>query len=183
MNLRKNAIAFILIITMLFCCSGTAFAATDPDVTIVNPVNANSVTSANLLISVKMTQPKTIRVSASEVRRTVEGGSAALNEGDMKAILDGTYADSSLLTYSTVLEAETFTSTNNLSFYTKKIEGISPGVYLIRVETISQDKATHSRRSYVTVKSKAEEESGVFDSSQTGTATFLQNLLKSIFKD
>lgn len=182
MILRKCILTFILIFSLIFCNMTVAFAAVDQDVTIVNPVSGSSLTSTNLLISVKITQPKNIKVAVSEVRKTSGDSSSALGESDMKAIVEGTYKDSSNLTYTSVLAGESFSSTNNLTFYTKKLEKVTPGVYLIKVDTMAQDKAVYSSRSYVTIKSKASEaDSKLFDSSQSGTAVFLQGLLKSIF--
>lgn len=177
-TLKKCILTFILILTLVFSSITVSFAAADQDVAIVNPVSYSSITSSNLLISVKITAPKTIRVSAYEVRKSVGDGSASLGESDMKAILDGTFSDT--IVYSLVGSAENFTSTNNLSFYTKKLE-TNPGLYLIKVETIYQNKPVYSSRSYVTIKSKSSAESKLFDSSQSGTAAFLQNLIKTIF--
>lgn len=179
--MKKCIFIFILILTLIFSNLTVAFAESDQAVTIVNPVSCSSVTSSNLLISVKITQPKEIQVSVSEVKKSVEENSVSLGENDMKAIIEGNYEESASLTYSAITTCESFTSTNNLSFYIKNLD-VSPGVYLIKVDTIFQDKVIYSSQSYVTIKSKdSEAESNLFDSSQSGTAAFLQNLLKSIF--
>lgn len=175
--MKKCILTFILILTLVFSSITVSFSAIDQDVTIVNPVSYSSITSSNLLISVKITAPKTIRVSAYEVKKTVGDVETSLGESDMKAILDGTFTGT--IGYTPVGSAENFTSTNNLSFYTKKLE-TNPGLYLIKVETIYQNKPVYSSRSYVTIKSKSSAESKLFDS-QSGTGAFLQNLIKSIF--
>ncbi|MHC1723418.1 MAG: hypothetical protein AB9836_09465 [Aminipila sp.] len=176
--MKKCILTFILILTLVFSSITVSFAAPDQDVTIVNPVSYSSITSSNLLISVKITAPKTIRVSAYEVKKTVGDVETSLGESDMKAILDGTFTGT--IGYTPVLSPENFTSTNKLSFYTKKLD-INPGLYLIKVETIYQNRAVYSSRSYVTIKSKSSAESKLFDS-QSGTASaFLQNLIKAIF--
>ncbi|QHI72282.1 hypothetical protein [Aminipila terrae] len=178
--MKKCILTFILILTLVFGSVSMSFSAVDQDVTIVNPVNCSSVTSSNLLVSIKITQPKTIKVYVYEVRKsTGETTSVALGESDMKAIVQGTYGDSGALTYTPWVAGESFTSVNKLSFYTKNLENRSPGVYMIRVDTMYQNRAVYSRRCYVTIKSK--DESKLFDSSQSGTAAFLQNLIKSIF--
>ncbi|MFV0517085.1 MAG: hypothetical protein ACK5MV_06780 [Aminipila sp.] len=179
--MKKWILTLVLVISLIFGCITVSFAAADQDVTIVNPVSGSSLTSSNLLISIKITQPKNIKVSVSEIRKSSGDTTVALSESDMKAILDGSYSDTSSLSYSSV-SSEGVTTTNNLSFYTKKLEKVTPGVYLIKVETISQDKVIYSSRSYVTIKSKAAEaDSKLFESSQSGTAAFLQGLIKSIF--
>jgi len=178
---KKCLLTFILIFALIFSSTTLCFGAADQDVTIVNPVSNSSVTSSSLLISVKIAQPKTISVSVFEIKKKVGDGSVSLGESDMKAILEGTYADSGSLGYDPIVTGESFTSTNKLSFYTKKLENRNPGVYLIKVDTISQNKAVYTSRSYVTIKSKSAEDSKLFDSSQSGTAAFLQNLIKAIF--
>ncbi len=82
------------------------------------------------------------------------------------------------------MEEASFTCSNNLSFYTKKLEKIQPGVYLVKVDTVDGDgKAIYSVTNYVGIKQKASavSESAIFDSQQSGTMIFLKGLLKSIF--
>ncbi|QAT44009.1 hypothetical protein [Aminipila luticellarii] len=178
--MKKCILAFILIVSIVFGSISMSFAAVDQDVTIVNPVNGSAITSSSLFLSVKLTQPKTIRVSVYEVRKaTGANSSISLGESDMRAIIQGTYADSGSLIYVPLGAGESFTSSNKLSFYTRNLENRSPGVYYIKVDTMYQNKAVYSRKCFVTIKNK--EDSKLFDSSQSGTATFLQNLIKSIF--
>ncbi len=179
--MKKFIFTFLLVISLAFSSFSISFAAVDQDVTIVNPVSNSSLASNNLLISVKITQPKKIKVSAYEVKKKVGETKVSLGESDMKSILEGTYSEGDSLVYLSITDSENFTTDNKLSFYTKKLENINPGVYLIRVDTISQEKVVYTSRSYVTIKSKTETENNLFDSSQSGTAVFLQNLLKSIF--
>ncbi|QIB67908.1 hypothetical protein Ami103574_00660 [Aminipila butyrica] len=177
--MKKCLLVFLLVLSLVFGSVAMSFGAVDQDVTVVNPVNGSAITSSSLLVSIKLTQPKTIKVSVYEVRRVSGDSSVALGESDMKAINQGTYQDGGSLTYVPLVAGESFTSTNNLSFYTKNLENRSPGVYYIKVDTVYQNKAVYSRKCYVTIKNK--EESKLLDSSQSGTATFLQNLIKSIF--
>lgn len=180
--MKKCMLTFMLILTLLFCSFVLSFASSDQDVTIVNPVSNSSIASSNLLISVKITQPKTIKVSAYEIKKITDEATTALGETDMNAIIEGTYKQSDSLTYSAITVDETFSSTNNLTFYTKKLEDIKSGVYLIKVDTLVKDEVVYTSRSYITIKDKeSEADNNLFDSSQSGTAAFLQNLLKSIF--
>lgn len=175
--MKNRIFALLIILTMLVSTTGLSFAAADPAVSIVNPAAYSSVASNSLLISVKMTQPKTIKVSVSELKKQTGETYTSLSVADMNAIADGSFASS--VAYVSVL-AENFSSSNKLSYYTKKLTDITPGVYIIKVDTLSGDKVVYSSRSYVAVTTKSDS-SDIFDSSQTGTAAFLQNLLKSIF--
>ncbi|MBN7773306.1 hypothetical protein [Clostridium aminobutyricum] len=178
--MKRCLTVFILILTLIFSSTAMSFASVDPDVAIVNPVSYSTVTSTNLLVSVKLTKAKTIKVTVTEEQKSIDSTAYPLSESDMKAIQDGTFTGKRVSRL--VLDGDSFTSTNNLSFYTKKLEkNITPGVYRIRVDTIFQGKITHTGVNYVLVKSKAADSADLFDSSSSGTATFLQNLLKSIF--
>src|SRR5665647_3602960 len=68
--MRKYIIAVLLIVMMLLS-TVVSFAASDPTVTIVNPIASSTVYSTNLLISVKVTQPKTIRVTVTEEKKKI----------------------------------------------------------------------------------------------------------------
>lgn len=175
--MKKRIIALVTILIMLFATTNFAFAAADPAVSIVNPVSYSSVASNNLLVSVKLTQPKTIKVTVSEIKKLVGNSYTSLNNSDMKAILDGSF--SSTVSYASI-HSESFSSSNKLSFYTKKLTDVNPGVYVIKVDTISGDKIVYSSRSYVSVTTKSGT-SDIFESPSTGTASFLQNLIKTIF--
>lgn len=82
-----------------------------------------------------------------------------------------------------IITPENFVTSNDLSFYTKKLENVVPGVYLIKIETLdAENKVTHTNSSYVIVKDKSElEEEAKKEAVQPGAAQFIQNLLKSIF--
>lgn len=187
--MRKICISLLLIFTMIFSSFSLSFAASDSDITLVNPVANSATTSSNLLISVKLTAPKTVKVSAYELRRSVAnpsyvpGGKApqyitqALGDSDMKAITDGKF-DAKGISYPNIF-VDNFSSNKKLSFYTKKLEKMSPGVYLVKVETIANGKSVYMTQSYVEVKEQQEDK--MFSSNSTGAGGFLQGLVKSVF--
>ena len=57
---KRLTIIFILVMA-LFCMPLVSMAAGDPSVTLVNPASNSTVYSSNILLSVKITQPKTIK--------------------------------------------------------------------------------------------------------------------------
>ncbi len=71
----------------------------------------------------------------------------------------------------------------NLSFFTKKLEGIKPGVYIIRAETLDgSGRILYASEIYVGVKSKNDEVNNeIFQSEQSGTMQFFKTVLKGIF--
>ncbi len=175
--MRKCIMVLTIVLSMLFSTVG-AFAASDPNVVLVNPQANSTVFSNNLLISVKITQPKTIQVSIYEEKQIVNGTLSAVN---VNALTSTSGSISSTNFYSTLVSTAKHTSSNNLSFYTKQVNNLKPGLYRIEIKTLdSADKETYKSNSYVAVKEKAEEEK-IFETPQSGTMQFLQNLLKNIF--
>src|SRR5665648_1086902 len=68
--MRKYMIAVLLIVMMLLS-TVVSFAASDSTVTIVNPTAGSTIYSTNLLVSVKVAQPKTIRVKVTEEKKKI----------------------------------------------------------------------------------------------------------------
>ena len=169
---RRFALMIALIFALVFASATFAFADADPYVSIVNPSGDAAVYAPNLLVSVKITKAETITVEVAK-ESTVTTTAAAV---------DGTVETKTTKVYTEVAPKETFTSTNNLSYYTKKFEDIAPGTYRIQVKTLNAaGEAVYTTSK--TVKVAAKEVSGTTFSSSSGTFTFLQNLLKTIFGD
>ncbi|MBQ6948497.1 MAG: hypothetical protein IJN41_02320 [Firmicutes bacterium] len=215
---HKRMMVFVLAFMMLFSTIVSA-AASDPAVTIISPVVESVVNSDSLLVSIKITQPETIRVSVYEEKQmvgeelvsvdvsTVESAPAAPVEVTSVApapVVDGTAATeapavaaaaaepvnatASGVTASfvsqEVMAPETFTCTNTLSFYTKQINNVTPGLYKVKVDTINEaSEVLYSTETLVVVKGVASEaeKTDLFESNQSGISQFLQNLLKNIF--
>ncbi len=175
--MRKFIMVMTIVLLVLSSTFGV-FAAGDPNVVLVNPQANSTVYSNNLLISVKLTQPKTIQVSIYEEKQLVNGTYGAVNVNTLTTT-NGPIGNMNF--YSTLITTVKHTSSNNLSFYTKQVNGLKPGLYRIEIKTLdSADKETNKSNSYVVVKEKAEAER-VFETPQSGTMQFLQNLLKNIF--
>ncbi|MDD3168141.1 MAG: hypothetical protein PHC91_01580 [Eubacteriales bacterium] len=178
----RKLIVVLTVILSLLCGTITASAAADPNVILVNPASNSTTFSNNLLISVKLTQPKTIRVSVFEEKQVVNGTLSAVNVNTLTTA-NGTLNNASFTSVAVGTPAK-FESKNHLSFYTKQINGLKPGLYRIRIDTLNAaGEEIFSRNSYVAVKEKAEAEVKIFDTPQSGTMQFLQNLLKTIFGD
>lgn len=178
-NMKKIMILLVMIITLL-CGTIFAFAESDPAVVIVSPVHKSEMYANSLLISIKITQPKTIRVKVFEEKKLVDEELKPILAADWKKE-NGTIEAESV----EFLPEEDFTCTNTLSFYTKQINEVKPGTYRVQVDTIGNEgKKLFTSYSLVIVSDKDKEEtSTIFETSQSGTLQFLQNLLQSIFKD
>jgi len=176
---RKCIIAIALVFA-IFVSAPTVFAAANPYVTIVNPLSGSTIYSDTLLVSVKLTTAASIKVAVTQEFKIVNG------ENTYVKLEDYQVTDAAEIASVAVGTAEVFTSSNNLSFYAKKVENVTPGVYKITVDTINGDgKVLYTNSSPVEIKPKEDsppEPSGV-ESQPSGPAQFLKNLLKIIFKE
>lgn len=159
-GIKKHRILIMLALVMcLFCSSFTvAFAAQglsdDPALTIISPTKNAVMQTGKVLISVKMNAPRTIKMSFYEVKNS-----------DSK----------------TLVTSETYSSDKNLSYYTRQMTSLDPGVYCINVSTLSNGKAIYSSELYIKVEKKTADtvKVDVFNSRNT-TSSFWSALLKKL---
>ncbi len=173
---KSRYFVVLAVVLALILSTSAVFAAANPNVTIASPVSGSTVSSSSLLVSVKVTAPTTIKVGVARVMKTADTPATAAEYE--KAVKEGTLSS---FTTSSIFQDEPFKTTNNLSFYTKKLENVTPGVYRVKVETIGTGgTAIYSSSRYVIMKAEASEAVD-FSSAQPGAVQFLQGLLKSIF--
>ncbi|MBO5666362.1 MAG: hypothetical protein J6S45_02830 [Firmicutes bacterium] len=200
---RCKLIAVMLIVIMMFS-TVFASAASDPNVIIVSPAVDTVVNSDSLLISIKITKPETIKVSVFEEKQlfgeelksvdvnNIETLEAATTATASSVTVDGAVTTTSVTASGVttkfvseeIMVPETFTTTNTLSFYTKQLNDVTPGLYKVKVDTIdAEGKVLYSTENLVVVKGVANEteKTDLFETNQSGISQFLQNLLKSIF--
>jgi len=178
--MRKHANALILAFCVFLCSASPVFAAANPNVTIVNPVSGKPIYSDNLLVSVKLTSAQTITVFVTQEFKVVNGENATVSLEDHQKI------DKSESASVLIGSADSFTSVNNLSFYTKKVENVKPGLYKITVNTVDgENKILFTNESTIEIKPKEENpaDTAVLETQQSGAAQFLKNLLKIIFRE
>ena len=178
--MRRRLVALAIVICMLFCGTTAVFAASNPNVTIVNPVSGLIVYSDNLLVSVKITAASSITVSVTQEFKVVNG------EKTTVSLEDYLKTDKSETAGDPIGTTDSFTSINNLSFYTKKVENVKPGIYKITVNTVdAEGKTLFTNESIIEIKSKEENpaDAATLESPQSGAAQFLKNLLKIIFRE
>lgn len=173
----RKTLVFILLIAMMMLNIGFVFAASDPDVSIVSP--SQNVSGNSLLVSIKLTAPKTIKVYVYEEKEKV---------GDKLVSVDPTKDLSGKTFYSvSMMTAETFESTGTLQFYNKQFNDVNPGIYRIKVEVLDKSSAVTASSSLRTIVTAKENEinkaSEIFQTQQTGALQWVQNLLKSLFKN
>ena len=183
-----------LILVFAFLATGLVFAA--DAAAIVSPAANSIVYTDSLLVSVKVTELKTIRVSvfAEKVasgETLVTPDVSKFTEADLQAAAgSGKYTDVLLG------EAAYYTNTVEIGFYTKQI-AFTPGLYKVTADTletvmewpegaaepVEKVIVTEVKSSLVAVKKKpVEEKPQVFQDNSTGAVTFIRKILKSLFK-
>ncbi len=189
-QIRRIA-SLILVFAML--ATGIVFADA---AAIVSPAANSIVYTDSLLVSVKVTELKTIRVSVYAEKvvsgdKLVNADVSKFTEADLKAAAgSGKYTDVLLG------EAATYTNTVEIGFYTKQI-AVTPGLYKVKAETletvmewpegatepVEKIIVTETKSSLVAVKKKpVEEKPQVFQNNSTGAVTFIRKILKGLLK-
>lgn len=207
MDRYKRIVA--IVITVILLCSSLVFAGA---AVIVSPPSNVIIYSDSFLVSVKVAEPKTIRVTVYEQKEmnneqlfsvnvtnmnsedlaliakgpapSVTGEAAATETvaANVATLSDGTAVKDYVPV--ALSEAATYTCTGQLGFYTKQMDNVKPGLYKIQVETISSDaEVTETVSNFVAVKVKpAAVKVNIFETPQTGALQFLQTLLKNLFR-
>ena len=180
---------------LVFAMLATSFVFADA-AAIVSPAANSIVYTDSLLVSVKVTELKTIRVSVYSEKvvsgdKLVNADVSKFTEADLKAAAgSGKYTDV------LIGEAAEYTNTVEIGFYTKQIS-VQPGLYKIKAETletvmewpegatepVEKVIVTETKSSLVAVKKKpVEEKKQVFQNNSTGAVTFIRKILKGLFK-
>lgn len=179
--MKKPLVAIFIIIAMLMFNMAFVSAAADPAVTIVSP--AQTVSGSNLLVSVKITAPKTIKVYVYEEKEKVGDELISIDPAAVTAesLSSKTFYSVSIMT------PETYEGTGTLQFYNKQISDVTPGLYRIKVEILDKSNnvtASSVLRTLVMQKDKEPADGNeIFQSQQSGALQWVQNLIKSIFKN
>ena len=185
----RRITAIILAIAVL----ATGFVFADA-AAIVSPAANSIVYTDSLLVSVKVTELKTIRVSVYAEKVTsgdklVNADVSKFTEADLKAAAgDPKYTDVLLA------DPAEYTNTLEIGFYTKQI-AVSPGLVKAEtletvmdwpegaVEPVEKTIVTETKSSLVAVKKKpTEEKTQVFQNNSTGAITFIRKILKGLLR-
>lgn len=188
--MKHTKVMTLILALMLIFSTVVSAAASDPAVTIISPASETVVCSDSLLISVKITKPETIKVSVYEEKQVKGDQLVSVDVTNLQALQaaagavgpQGTTIPKVQFVSQEVIVPETFTSANTLSFYTKQINSVTPGLYKVKVETVDgTGKVLYVTQNLVAVKGVETEKSDLFETNQSGISQFLQNLLKTIF--
>ena len=81
----------------------------------------------------------------------------------------------------TLVKSETYSSDKSLSYYTRQMTGLEPGVYSMTIATMSNGKAIYSSELYIKIEKKTADSVKVdVLNSQNATSSFWSSLLKKL---
>ena len=157
--MKKKIMALILIFILINSSILLSYAKTK-DVVIISP-STDVVYCDNLLISIKVLEGKSLKVSVYSVAN-----------------------DKSTLYYG----PDSFSSDSKLNFYTTQIDDIKKGSYNMVIETTDSQGKPEIITDPFTVKDKTlqdtnEKSTQIFETQTSSTLQFVQNVLKSIFSN
>lgn len=185
-----------LVFTMVLLASCLALAA---GTLIVSPTQNSIIDTDTMLVSVKLTEKETIRVTVFEEKTAIkletpaEDGSlyeyqsvnaANFTEEDLALIAAGKIKDeegkdillsdgSKIVVYTDIVFAEpvNYENTKSVGFYTKQLSDLKPGLYKIKVDVLGEkDIVTETLFNLVAVKEKKADAAGeIFTTANNGT--------------
>jgi len=181
--MRKWIMTLFVFIVIGFCTSAVYAVTTDPAITLISPPENEAIVADNLLISVKVTQPGRILKISAGALQVKSGDKFVPVKADGLEDYNSKKDDEKQVV--SILETKTFESKGSVSFFTHKIENITPGIYVIIVNTVDYTGETiYSKEAYILIREQTEDEAKVtFNSQRFGTSQFLQNLLSKIFRN
>lgn len=187
----KRIAAAAMVVVML----AASFVFAD-SMSIVSPSASSILYTDNLLVSVKVTEPKTIRVTVYEKKLKSGDNYVSADVGGITTDnLSEKIADSNL-TDVVISEAEEYTNTGEIGFYTKQLS-VKPGIFKVKAEVLEtvmewpegggEPKETvivkETATSTVVIKEKPQEtKKATLTTNSSGALTFIQRILKTIFK-
>ena len=172
-------------------------------VSVVSP-SANAVIySDSILVSVKVTEKISIKVTVYEAKDKDELGNAVavdvskMNTDDVALIasyrLAAENTEAPALSngarakkYSEVIFSPAVNYTNNgdVGFYTKQLSGVKPGLYRVQVDSLGENGEVISTvSSMVAVREKDDKvDQNIFEGQTTSILQYVQNMLRKLFR-
>ena len=150
-NKKRIVPVLVAVVIALFSSTIGAFAAGNPYVTIVNPIQNSKIEGNSFLVSVKIAKAERLKIEVYEAK----AGKLALHEPAI------------------------FTNTGNrLTYFTRRINKVKPGYYVVAVSTLNnRNRVIYKDKWGFEVTNKAEV---VTFNSKTSDPGILQNLLRTI---
>lgn len=172
--MNKKIISVIMAVLLTVFSYSAVFAMETNTYNIINPQTASDgVTySDNLFISVKVAENTRMRFTLHFYPNCTQA--STLNDVPAAAF---TVREQKGLT-------ETFNGSDHISFYTRQVKNIEPGLYSLKIEVLDDNKNILSGETrYFLVKPNAAKmaNSSIYESAPSGKVLFFQSVFKSLF--
>jgi len=175
-EMRKVIVVLFVATLLIMSTTVGVFAAADPSVTVVSP--GASVTGNSLLISIKMTAPKTIKVFVYEEK--LKSGNQLKSIDPLNTNVDKVNPDD--IRSVSIIKPLTYKNTSSLKFFNKKIENVGEGLYRICVATLdAKGNIVATSNVRAVMLSKSTSATDIFQDNG-GLLKWVQNFIKNIFR-
>lgn len=154
-------------------------------VSVVSPVPNSVVYSDSILVSVKVNEKATIKVTVFEEKSKDTAGNLVSTDVSKMTSKDLEGLDLSKYTDSVYSAAVTYTNEGEIGFYTKQLSSVKPGLYRVQVDTLNEkEESVATVSSLVAVNQKKEEkqEQNIFQNQRTTALQYVHNLIKRLLK-
>ena len=174
MAVKKKILALVLALVLCFSATSFIFAAEDDSYTVISPQTSESgITYCdNLLISVKTTDNTALRFTLYSYPNYTKVSSLDLVPASVFNVRSQFGA------------SEDFAGGEGVSFYTRQVNDIEPGMYGLKIEKFDQENNVVSvNQKYFIVESSSSKDSAAIYDSQTsvGRVMFFQNVFRNLF--
>lgn len=170
--MKKKLTSLLIVLLLCFTCTANVFAD-NYSYTIISPrVSTSGVTYCdNLLVSIKVAQNKSITVELFQYPKFGTGDTLS------------TITTNTLSEKISVTPKSTFRSGSQINFYTNQLNGISPGLYSLKVDLLDNNgNVVSSENNFFIVKSAGEiQNANLFETQPSTTMQFFQNLFRGLF--
>ena len=172
--MKKTLIALVLALLLCLCSATAIFAAEDSSYTVISPQTSETGISYcdNLLISVKTMDNTPLRFTLYSYPNYTKTSSIDLVPASVFNVR------------SQFGSSEDFTGGEGVSFYTRQVNDIEPGMYGLKIEKFDQENNLISvNQKYFIIESSSSKDSAAIYDSQTsvGRVMFFQNVFRSLF--
>jgi lipoprotein-anchoring transpeptidase ErfK/SrfK len=174
----KKCIMVMIVLAVMLCGSVMSFATADSAVTIISPTD--TAYGDNLLVSIKVSAPRTIKVSVFEEKQKSGDTLLSINplNTDLSKITSGDIVSVA------VTSAAIYKASGTLQFYNKEI-AVSPGLYRVKADTLNSSgdvvASTNTRVVVTAQSSNVASGNAIFQTQQPGALQWMQNFLKNLF--
>ena len=174
MAVKKTLLALVLALLLCLSSATVIFAADDDAYSVISPQTSETgITYCdNLLISVKSTENTALRFTLYSYPNYTKVSSLDLVPASVFNVR------------SQAGPSEDFTGGEGVSFYTRQVNDIQPGMYGLKIEKFDEEGnvASVNQKYFIIESSSSKDSAAIYESqSSASRVMFIQNVFRSLF--